>query len=54
MPIAHPKNDYQIPRGRVYIDLYDANEQLTGEIPMGNCPGFTLTVAAEKLSLIHI
>ncbi|MFG0643586.1 hypothetical protein [Delftia sp. WSY_22] len=48
MPIAHPKNDYQIPRGRVYIDLYDANEQLTGEIPMGNCPGFTLTVAAEK------
>ena len=48
MPIQHIKNEYLIPRGRTYFDPYDANEQLTGEIPLGNCPGFTINIDAEK------
>ena len=39
MPIQHTTNQYLISRGRVYFDPYDASEQLTGEIDLGNCPG---------------
>ena len=39
MPIQHVKSEYLIPRGKVYFDPFDANEQLTGEFPLGNCPG---------------
>lgn len=38
MPITHVKNDYLIARGRVYFDPFDANENRTGEIALGNCP----------------
>lgn len=48
MPVTHDKNEYAIPRGRVYFDPFDANEVPTGEIYLGNCPGFTLTVETEK------
>lgn len=48
MPIKHETNEYLIPRGRVYFDPYDASERLTGEIPLGNCPGVTLTIETEK------
>ncbi|MBP3980872.1 hypothetical protein J8G26_09040 [Acidovorax sp. JG5] len=48
MPIQHVKNEYLIPRGRVYFDPFDANEQLTGEIALGNCPGITLSISTEK------
>lgn len=48
MPIQHAVNEYLIPRGRVYFDPYDANEQLTGEIPLGNCPGCNLSISTEK------
>lgn len=48
MPIVHIKNEYSIPRGRVYFDRFDANGLPTGEIPMGNCPGFTFTADTEK------
>lgn len=48
MPIQHIKNDYLIPRGRVYFDPYNASEELTGEIPLGNCPGFTIAISTEK------
>lgn len=48
MPIEHIKNEYLIPRGRVYFDPYDASEQLTGEFPLGNCPGFTIAISTEK------
>ena len=48
MPIKHETNQYLIPRGRVYFDPYDANEQLTGEIALGNCPGVSLSISTEK------
>lgn len=48
MPIVHTENQYLISRGRVYFDPYDANEQLTGEIDFGNCPGVSLTINTEK------
>lgn len=48
MPIQHVENEYLITRGRVYFDPYDANEQLTGEIDLGNCPGLNVTISTEK------
>jgi hypothetical protein len=48
MPIQHVKNEYLIPRGRVYFDPFNASEELTGEIPLGNCPGISLTINTEK------
>lgn len=48
MPVVHKKDEYAIPRGRTYFDPYDANEELTGEIPLGNCPGVNLTIDTEK------
>ncbi len=48
MPIQHITNEYVIPRGRVYFDPYDANDDLTGEIPFGNCPGITVAISEEK------
>lgn len=48
MPIQHTSNQYLIPRGRAYFDPFDANEALTGEIDLGNCPDIKLTVASEK------
>lgn len=47
MPIQHVKNEYLISRGRVYFDPYDANEALTGEIPLGNCPGVAIAIETE-------
>jgi len=48
MPITHESNQYQIPRGRVYFDPWDANENPTGERYLGNVPGFTVSVETEK------
>lgn len=48
MAIQHVKSEYLIPRGKVYFDPFDANEQLTGEFPLGNCPGLSLTINTEK------
>lgn len=48
MPIIHVTNEYAIPRGRVYFDRFDANGNPTGEVPFGNCPGFTFTAETEK------
>lgn len=48
MPIQHTTNQYLISRGRVYFDPYDASEQLTGEIDLGNCPGLSITINTEK------
>lgn len=47
MPIQHVTNQYTIPRGRAYFDPYDANEELTGEIPLGNCPDINLEINTE-------
>lgn len=48
MAIIHVTNRYAIPRGRVYFDRFDAAGLPTGEIAMGNCPGFTFTTDTEK------
>ena len=48
MAIIHVTNEYAIPRGRVYFDRFDAAGLPTGEIPLGNCPGFTFTADTEK------
>lgn len=48
MAITNITNEYSIPRGRVYFNPFDSNGAETGEIPMGNCPGFTFTAETEK------
>lgn len=48
MSLIYAKNEYAIPRGRVFFDPFDANGNLTGEIAMGNCPGVTLTIETTK------
>ena len=48
MGMVYAKNEYAIPRGRVFFDPFDANGNLTGEIAMGNCPGVTLTIETTK------
>jgi len=42
------KSQYIIPRGRVFFDVLDAADQLTGERHLGNCPTVTLNIATEK------
>lgn len=32
----------------MYFDPFDANEQLTGEFPLGNCPGLSLTINTPR------
>lgn len=46
--LVYKKNEYAIPRGRVFFDPFDANGNLTGEIAMGNTPGVTLTIETTK------
>ena len=48
MPIVHIKNTYIIPRGRLYFDPYDANDQLTGEFALGNCPDVNIAISTDK------
>jgi hypothetical protein len=48
MGMVYAKNEYAIPRGRVFFDPFDANGNLTGEIAMGNCPGVNLTIETTK------
>jgi hypothetical protein len=48
LPINAHTNQYVFGRGKIYIDLFDDDGNLTGERFLGNCPGFTLTVASEK------
>lgn len=48
MAIQHVTNQYAIPRGRVYFNRFDAAGLPTGEVALGNCPGFTFTSETEK------
>lgn len=48
MGITHVQNTYVIPRGRVYFDPFNANGEKTGEIALGNCPGFSFGTETEK------
>tara|TARA_R110002072_G_scaffold298960_2_gene473714 strand:+ start:1879 stop:2652 length:774 start_codon:yes stop_codon:yes gene_type:complete len=42
-------DDYVIPRGIAFFDPFDANGNTTGEIDMGNTPGFNLGVESTNL-----
>jgi hypothetical protein len=48
MPLTYAKNEYAIPRGRVFFDRFDALGAKTGEIYMGNCPGVNFSVETTK------
>jgi hypothetical protein len=48
MPLTYESNQYQIPRGKVFFDPYNASEELTGERYIGNCPGITINISSEK------
>jgi hypothetical protein len=48
LPLNTHTNSYVFGRGKIYIDLFDTGGNKTGERFLGNCPGFTLTVASEK------
>lgn len=48
MSIINVTNEYAIPRGRVYFDRFDGAGLPTGEVPFGNCPGFSFTADTEK------
>ncbi|MBW7896524.1 MAG: hypothetical protein H3C27_15560 [Opitutaceae bacterium] len=48
MAITFDANKYQIPRGRVYFDPFDANDARTGERHLGNCPAFAVAAESEK------
>ena len=47
MALIHETNQYQIPRGRVYFDPFDANGNPTGEREFGNCPDFSVSVESN-------
>lgn len=48
LPLRTHSNDYVFGRGKLYVDLFDANSAPTGERFLGNCPGFTLSVESEQ------
>lgn len=48
MAITYETTELVIPRGSVMFDPFDANGALTGEIPLGNCPGVSVSIEAEK------
>lgn len=52
MAFAYRKNEYTIPRGRVFfnplIDDGAGGERYAGEIELGNCPSFGISVETEK------
>lgn len=48
MALTYDSNEYQIPRGKVFFDPYDANDALTGERYLGNCPGVTVSIESSK------
>ena len=49
MAITHAKNEYTIPRGRVYFEAINpATDESQGAIYMGNCPAFNVSIETEK------
>lgn len=49
MALQFRKNEYVIPRGRVFFNPIDpATDQYLGEIYLGNCPSFTIAIETEK------
>lgn len=47
LPLNTHKNDYVFGRGKIFIDVFGPAGEKVGERFLGNCPGFTLTVATE-------
>ncbi len=49
MALVYAKNQYTIPRGRVFFNPINlATDELLGEIYMGNCPSFGVSIETEK------
>lgn len=49
MAITHAKNEYAIARGRAYFNALNvATDEYQGEIYLGNCPGFNVSIETEK------
>lgn len=49
MALTYAKNQYTIPRGRVFFNpLNDATDEYQGEICLGNCPSFGISIETEK------
>ena len=49
MALQYAKNEYTIPRGRVFFNpLNEATDEYQGEIYLGNCPSFTISIETEK------
>ena len=49
MAITHAKIEYVISRGRVYANLLNiATDEFQGEIYLGNCPAFNVSIETEK------
>lgn len=49
MALQYAKNEYTIPRGRVFFNpINEATDEYLGEIYLGNCPSFTISIETEK------
>lgn len=49
MALTYAKNEYAIPRGRTFFNpINAATDEYLGEIYLGNCPGFSISIETEK------
>lgn len=49
MSLTYAKNQYTIPRGRVFFNpLNEATDEYQGELYLGNCPSFGISIETEK------
>ena len=49
MALTYAKNQYTIPRGRVFFNpINNATDEYIGEIYLGNCPSFGISIETEK------
>lgn len=49
MALRYAKNQYTIPRGRAFFNpINTATDEYLGEMYLGNCPGFSISIETEK------
>ena len=49
MALSYSQNKYAIPRGRVFFNpINNATDEYQGEIYLGNCPSFGISIDTEK------
>ena len=49
MALIYAKNQYTIPRGRVFFNpINSATDEYLGELYLGNCPSFGIAIETEK------